>query len=194
MSFLPGLPALPVGVDIFDQAVQLFADAVSLFFGQGPEWGIFLDGQSVITADNVLTVSYRQDWRLSTHPQEEGAFATYNKVATPFEAKVRFSTGGTASDRQAFIDSIAAIAGDLNLYDVVTPEAVYASCNVVHYSYDRKAETAGIIAVDVWLEEVRVVGATSFSNTQSPGAAGQTQGGLAQAQPADQLAAGETPL
>ena len=182
MSLLPGLPALPSGVNIFDQAVLAVADiAISLFLTPQQQWGIFLDGAPVILADNVVKLEYRQGWRLSKYPQEEGAFATYNKVALPFEATVRFSTGGSPADRQSFLDSIAAIAGDLNLYDVVSPEQIYSSCNVIDYELVRSADSGvGLIAVDVKLEQVIISGAASFSNTQSPGAASQTNNGLVQ--------------
>jgi hypothetical protein len=178
---LPGLPALPLTVNVFDQATLMVADGFISSFG-AEQWGLYLNGVPIIIADNVVSLEYRQDWRLSTYPQEQGAFATYNKVATPFEAKLRFSTGGSKSDRQNFIDSIAAVAGDTNLYDVVTPEAVYPSCNIVHYDYKRAAESAGLIAVDVWVEQVVIAGAATFSNTKNPSNAAQTQNGLVQGQ------------
>lgn len=182
MSF--GLPPLPASVSVFTSAVLLAADAIASFIGIFPErWGIFLDGEPVVLADNVLTMEFRQDYRLSTYPQEGGAFATYNKVAMPFQAKLRFSTGGSLSDRQAFQQSIEAIAGDTNLYDVVTPEKIYQSCNVVHFELRRAAENAGLLSIDVWLEEVRIAGAATFSNTKSPGAAGNVNNGLVQGTP-----------
>lgn len=184
MSF--GLPPLPSTVRILEGVAGglLVADQVAQFFGIFPQrWGIFLDGEPVVLADNVLTLEFRQDWRLSTYNQEQGAFATYNKVAMPFEVKLRFSTGGSLSSRQAFQASIEAIAGDLNLYDVVTPEKIYLSCNVNHFDLKRAADSAGIMSIDVWLEEVRIAGAATFSNTKSPGAAGNVNGGLVQGAP-----------
>lgn len=181
MSF--GLPPLPDSVAVFDEAVLLAADAISAFFGLFPQqWGIFLDGEPVVVADTVLTMEYRQDWRLSKYPQERGAFADYNKVSEPFEARLRFSTGGSLSDRQAMLESIKAIAPDTNLYDVVTPEDVYLSCNVTHYDYKRGAEDVGLLKVDVWLEEVRVTGAATFSDSKTPGGAAQVDNGLVQGQ------------
>lgn len=179
MSF--GLPPLPASVAVFEDAVLLAADAISGLFGLFPQqWGIFLDGEPVVLSDNVVTMEYRQDWRLSKYPQERGAFADYNKVSEPFEARLRFSTGGSVSDRRACLASIQAISGDLNLYDVVTPEEVYSSCNVTHLDYKRSADGAGLLSVDVWLEEVRIAGAATFSNTKNPGEAGNVDNGLVQ--------------
>lgn len=179
MSF--GLPPLPSTVSLFADAVLLAADAIADLFGIFPQrWGIFLDGEPVVLADNVLTLEFRQDWRLATYPQEGGAFATYNKVAMPFEAKLRFSTGGSLTDRQAFLESIKAIAPDTELYDVVTPEQIYQSCNVSHIDLRRAHDNAGLISVDVWMEEIRIAGAATFSKTKSPGAAGDVNNGLVQ--------------
>jgi hypothetical protein len=208
-SNIPGLPALPAGVSVLFKSALMTADAVGLTFGSpsGSQWGIFSEGEAVILADNVLSVTYRQDWAISTFPLEQGAFESYDKVAIPFDAHVRFSTGGSFADRQAFLDSIAAIAGDLKLYDVVTPEQVFLGCNIVHYDYKRTAQDVGLIVVDVWLTEVRATATQQFSssqqsadesgagntrvadgfaainNPQSPSAAPRVDGGTVQAQP-----------
>lgn len=178
-----GLPDLPTGVNVFTDVVLLVADAVSLFFGVTPQWGIFLDGQPVVVADNVVAFGFKKSARISKYPQEQGAFASYNKVSLPGEPRLKFSTGGSVADRQAFIDSIAPLIDDLNLYDVVTPEVTYSGYNVVNYDYPRTADKAGLITVDVWLEEVVIAGASEFSNTASPTDSGQTNNGLVQPQP-----------
>jgi hypothetical protein len=178
-----GLPDLPAGVNVFSDAVLLVADAVSLFSGVTPQWGIYLDGEPVVVADNVMAFGFKKSARISKYPQEQGAFASYNKVSVPGEPRLKFSTGGSVADRQAFLASIAPLIDDLNLYDVVTPEVTYSGYNVVNYDYPRTADKAGLITVDVWLEEVVVAGASEFSNTASPTDAGQTNNGLVQPQP-----------
>jgi len=184
LPVISGLPALPPSVAVFNQATLLISDAINLALAlSSPHWGIYLFGIPVVFADNVVTMEYKQDWRLSTYPQEQGAFATYNKVALPYEAKLRFSTGGSLIERQAFLLSIAAIAGDNLIYDIVTPEQVYLHCNVIHYDYKREASSAGLIAVDIWLEQVVISGPATFSNTtQNPTAAPVTNNGLVQGQ------------
>lgn len=130
----------------------------------GPQWGIFKDGKSVIKADNVLSFEYKRDWTISDYPIEEGGFESYDKVQLPFDARVRFSAGGSLDTRQALIDSIEAIAGDLLLYDVVTPEKTYQSVNVVHYDLHRKSDDGvGLLKIDVYLEEVRNTAQAAFS-------------------------------
>lgn len=146
-----------------------------------PQWGIFsLAGASVIAADTVVDVEYRQDWAVADAPQERGAFTSYDKVASPFDARLAFAAGGSLANRRAFLRSIKKIAGDLNLYDVVTPEETYLNCNVSHYDYRRADGAAGIVKVSVHLVEIRETGEAALSNTAQPDGAGQKDGGQVQ--------------
>lgn len=155
----------------------LTADLVQLGL-IAPQWGIFdKSGRSVVTADSVLNVEYKQDWRISDYPLEQGAFESYNKVNTPFDARVTFVTGGSFANRQAMLASIAAIAGDLKLYSVVTPEATYPSVNINHYDYSRAEGAIGLIKVGVWVTQINISTGSTLSNTQQPsGAAPANQG------------------
>ena len=180
-----GLPPLPFGVNVYVGVAILTADAISLPGSTPQQWGLYLDGEPVVVADNVLAFGFKKAARISKYPQEQGAFASYNKVATPAEPRLRYSTGGTLADRQAFLASIDALIGDLNLYDVVMPEMTYQNYNVVNYDFDRNADNAGLLEIDVWLEEIVVAGASTFSNTTSPSDSGQQNLGLLNAQPTD---------
>jgi hypothetical protein len=165
----------------------LTQDAIGLLSGsflQQP-WGIYFGGVPVIIADNVVKVQYRQQWSISDFPVEQGAFASYDKVQIPYDARISFTTGGSAANRAATLASVAAVAGDTNLYDVVTPEAVYLSCNIVHYDYSRRSnEGLGLLKVDIWLLEVREAVSAAMSNTQDPSGASQQNGGTVQTVPA----------
>lgn len=173
INFVPGAEA---GIEL------LSADELILFpAASGPQWGIFLDGSPVVVADSVVDFTYKQEWALSDYPIEQGAFGTYDKVQIPFDCRIRFSSGGSAANRQALLDSIAAIAGDTNLYDAVTPEEVYPSCNITHYDYKRSSRNGvGLIVVDVWLLQIRIVGAATPSNTQQPSGAATVNDGTVQ--------------
>ncbi len=143
-----------------------------LYFGSifSPQWGIFQNGTPIITADSVASMEYRQEWLLSDFPVERGGFETYDKVYVPYQVRFRFTAGGSESNRQALLDSVAAVAGDLNLYDAASPEAIYINCNITHYDYRRTAVNGvGLIQVDVWLEEVRIVGSTNSDTTMPSG-------------------------
>lgn len=156
-----------------------------------PQWGLFLSGRSVVTAESVADMAYRQDWNISDYPLEKGAFESYNKVQLPYDVRLRFASGGSQERRQALLTSIAAIAGTLTLFDAVTPEAVYSNVNVKHYDYRRTSVNGvGLIIVDVWCEEVRVTTGGAFSATQAPSGAAQVNGGTVQPTSASAAQAG----
>jgi hypothetical protein len=167
-----GLPNLPSDIaGLFSAAVSLLTgDAVGLG-ANTPQWGIFLDGEPVIVADSVIAFEYSQDFHISDYPIEQGAFASYNKVQRPGEVKFRFGTGGSLTDRQAFLQSINAVISDTNLYDIVTPEITYSNFNLTHQDYRRTGQSgAGLLTVDVWAEEVRPAQlATSTITTNATG-------------------------
>lgn len=186
MPFVPLVPGVPplTSYAPFTSVGLLVTDALaflsSLF---GPQWGIFLDGFPIIISDNVVSLDFKQEWTVSDYPVEEGQFETYDKVQTPFEARVRFSAGGSEQDRFNLLQSIAAISDGVTLLDVVTPEQVYSNVTIYHYDYKRTAQNGvGLIQVDVWCMEVRQTTQTMFSNTQSPSGASSQGSGFNQAQ------------
>lgn len=161
-------------------AVELLTrDLVALLSPPGaPEWGIFLDGVPVVVADSVINFDWKNDSRISDYQVEQGSFESYNKVETPYEARFRFSAGGSAARRQRLLDSVRAIAKTRDLYDVVTPEAVYLDANVTHVDYRRTStDGVGLLKVDIGLTEVRVEAETAFGNTQTPAGASPQSGG-----------------
>lgn len=168
---VPGVPAVPRNpllVAIAEAVTLLTADSVFLPPNGSTQWGIFLGGLPVILADNVVTMDFKQDYHISNYPVEGGAFRSYDKVMTPFEAKLRFSTGGSVADRQKFVNSISEIIGDTNLYDVYTPEQIYPSVNLVHWDFARAAQNVGLLSIDIWVEQVAVTATQSFQNVKDP--------------------------
>jgi hypothetical protein len=183
---VPNVPGVPpvVFAGTAGAALNLITSDVASIFGGllgFSQWGIYFFGFPIVLADNVVGFEYRNEWTISDYPVERGSFESYDKVATPYMARVRFSAGGSEGDRAAFLASIEAIAGDLNLYDVVTPEKVYVSANIIHYDYRRSADAgAGLLTVDVWLSEVRQTATMGTQNAQDPGASSQVNGGAVQ--------------
>ena len=182
---VPGVPALPRDPLIVESTVELLTkDAVQGVLSGFPQWGIFLGGVPVVLADNVVSIDYKQDWTISDYPLEQGAFESYDKVAHPFECKVRFSAGGDVTNRQNFLNSIANISGDLNLYNIVTPEETYTSVNITHYDYRRTAiNGVGLITVDIWAIQIRVTATQQFQNVQNPTSAAPQNSGIVQTTP-----------
>lgn len=148
----------------------LTADAPGLFalFGQ-PLWGIF-DSQSgapVLEADSVFSVEYARDYHISDYQQENGAFASYNKVQVPFQAKVSFLANQL---RFNFLATAEPACASLGLVTVVMPEFAYPNANLVHYGFRRTARNGKtLILFDVWCEEVRIL--PSATSTAIPASA-----------------------
>ena len=189
---VPNAPGVP-SVNFAAAAGAPISYLIGLASGQ--QWGIYLGGAPVILCDNVVSFEYRKAWSISDYPIEEGAFTSYDKVETPFMTRVQLSTGGGPSDRAAFIASVDAIAGDTNLYDVVTPEKVYINCNVSRLDYGRRADQgAGLVVIDIGLEEIRLQAAAARGNTASPSSAPLTNGGAVQAAPATPAQAAFAPV
>ncbi len=182
---LPGVPPLAAyGTSPLLATALLTADLVSSFapIFAGPQWGIFLNGAPVVTADTVASFDFKQEFSLSDYPVEEGAFETYDKVYIPYDVRLRFAAGGSEGNRAALLQSIDAVIGDLNLYDAVTPEDVYSSVNFIHQSYTRTAQNGvGLLIVDVWCRHVMVtVQEGAGTNTAAPSGAPQTNNGQVQ--------------
>lgn len=180
---VPGVPALPS----FSASIPvlLIADAIAsiLSLFAEVEWGIFLEGNPAMDFNSVQKFEYKQDWPISDYPVQEGAFQSYDKVQLPFDNRLTLTSGSSAAERQQFLADLKIIGNSLKLYDVVTPEAVYASTNVSHIDYRRTATNGvGMIIADLWLVEIRVSATAKFSNTKSPNSAGQQGLGVQQAQ------------
>lgn len=164
---IPGLPSLASDVlDLFQPVALLVEDLFSIGSNAQSQWGIFKDGEPVVLADTVISVDFRQDFKISNYPVEQGAFSSYNKVQMPFEVKISFARGGSVADRAEFLNSIAAIIGDTNFYDVVMPEATYTSVNLTHQDFNRKAsQNLGLLVIDVYAEEVRSASLSTSNST-----------------------------
>jgi hypothetical protein len=193
----PGVPPLLRDPSVITNAIRLLiTDAVEalLFFANGPQWGVFLYGIPVLEPDSILTFGFKQEWSISDYPVEDGGFQSYNKVALPFDVRVRMAKGGDDFERRAFIDSVRLLAPTLFLLDIVTPEEIYLNCNIHHWDYEKRAQSGvSLIQVELWLTEVRVTATAVFTSTQSPADAGQQSAGNVQAVPVPSTTAASGP-
>jgi hypothetical protein len=161
---IPGLPNLPSFADFVTDIPVLTKDLIPNPFQSGqPDWGVYLDGQRALVFDAFLSIDLRKGWAIADYPIEKGSFESYNKVSLPFDARVKFASGGSEENRQALLDQVDAMSKTLLLYDIVTPEAVYKSVNIQHYDYRRTATNGvGLITVEIWFLEVRVSANSSY--------------------------------
>lgn len=178
---VPGVPSVEFAVGNFSVTL-VTEDAVGIFSGSpAAPWGIYRNGAPVVVADNVVAFQFKKQWAISDYPVERGAFESYDKVEIPFDGGFRFTAGGSDARRTALLTSIDAIDGDLNLYDLVTPNAVYIGGNVTRYDYQQTAQNGvGLLQVDVFIVEVRELAGALLSSTQSPSDAAAVNGGPVQ--------------
>lgn len=178
----PGVPPVlrqsggNLAVDVALLTADVLIGLSGLFLSQ---WGIFdASGAPAFIGDAVLGVDFRDEARVSDFPLEAGAFASYNKVDVPFDVRVTFAISADLATRAGFLADLRAAKQSLDLFTVMTPEAVYPSANIVHYDYRRQTRGAvSRIDVDVWLQEIRITAAAQFSNSQDPAAADPVDGG-----------------
>lgn len=156
------------------------------------DWMIVSDGSMapVIVPDTVPRFEYRGESRVSDYPVEQGAFASYNKVAQPFDIRMMMVCSGlnfVQSGIQAiglnlgpkymqktdFIDTLDYMLATTDLFTIVTPDKTYPSVNMVHYDYKRETKNgATMLIVDAWFQEIRVTGSATYSSSvASPSAA-----------------------
>ena len=186
MADIPNVDGVPsLASYAANDIVLLVEDLFSLIFGSSePQWGIFLDGEAVIAADSTISFEYKQDTPVSDYPVEDGGFQSYDKVQLPGDIRMRFTAGGSVSNRANFLASIDAVMNTTDLYDVLTPEQVYLGYNFSHRDINKRTASngVGLIAVDLWLTEIRVTSTATFTNTQQPGDSGQQNTGNQQPQ------------
>ena len=130
-----------------------------------PQWGVFDSNNKPIAVwDNFLGIEYLGASHIADHPVEKGAFASYNKVGLPYAVRVRVSCGESNAKRTNFLASLEKARKSLDLYSVVTPDAVYQNANIEALDYRRTQDGgAGLIVSELTLREIR-----QTSTTESP--------------------------
>jgi hypothetical protein len=180
----PGVPPLLRNAariaDTATSGLLGISDELDLLIGAEPvKWGVFdAAHQPVAVADSVISFEYRNGSRISDYPLEQGAFASYNKVANPYDAKVRMVCSGSEAKRTVFINALEAASKSIALYTVVTPEVTYLNANIESWDYRRESSNgAHVIIADLHIREIRETATAAFSAPKSPSAADtQSQG------------------
>ena len=203
---LPGVPlmaraALTTIIDVTSvlNIARVFAKQAPVDFlfqatKAAPVWGVFnTGGAQVINADNVMAFDYRGEYSVSNFPVQQGAFASYNKVAHPFDTSVILTKGGSESDRTAFLLQCETVANSLDLYNIITPEKQYLNVNATRMELSRKdVKGAFFVIVELFFTQIVQVDAqysangtqaTSTANASTPQALPPVNQGNVQALP-----------
>lgn len=181
----PGVPAVArdAANSVATTEDQLSSDSITVTATAAGQWGIYtVAGALALDPDTIEAVGYDAESRLADYPIEEGGFETYDKVALPFQNRVVMTKGGTLNQRRAFVKAVEEMRGDLELYNVVTPEWTYLNVNVARVSLDRAREQGGgLVRVELQLQEIRQNATASFSQTRDPASADSVSNGSVQA-------------
>ncbi len=174
---LPGVPALlRSGARILDTITMGrfgFGDKLDALIGAEPvKWGVFSPGQIEIASyDSVFAVGIQNESHISDYPLEQGAFASYNKVETPFDVTVTLTCGGTEERRATFLSDLEEARHGLSLYSVMTPERTYENVNFVSLNIQRSTrEGANMIIAQLVGREVREKASAAYSQPKEPAA------------------------
>jgi hypothetical protein len=171
---LPGVPSLArmAGLAVIPPATFAALDSLNLpFLQELTRWGVFTpDGATqVLSPTSIVAFEYGNEARVSDYPLEQGAFATYNKVATPFGCRVRMTIGGTEAKRSAFISTLDTMLAATSVYSVLTPERVYLNVTLAGYDFRRESKNGvTLLTIDCTFREVRLTGLSQFSDSGAP--------------------------
>lgn len=182
-----GIPALLGKVANVTNTVSLVVSDVLGILGlfAGPQWGVFnQDGTIALQPDSIISLDFKRELLVPNYPMEQGAFESYNKVATPSDTSVRMTKGGSSSDRAAFLVAVSTLVKSLTLVNIAMPEGtLIRNVNAVRFDLRRTSTNGvGLITVDMAFREIRVTATTAFSNTAQPSGADAASNGNVQPQ------------
>lgn len=171
---VPGVPALLRSFTVPSAGAilnRVLGAAAAEVFGQNI-WGIFdSKGTEVLVADSFLSIDYQNGARVSQAPQEEGSFASYNKVANPFDCTVMLTIGADKAARTAFLQKVEDMLASTDLFTVVTPERTYTNASLENSSYRRNSAN-GVTLITVTLNFVQIRSSATSTTTPTQDASG----------------------
>lgn len=193
----PGVPPLPVPPAGYNYPAPAANESTletdsSASVDRIPQWQITdANGAELLTPDSVIEFEYRGEMKVSQYPMEQGSFASYNKIEMPFDARMTVACNGNGSmTRDAFLGTIEALRKSLILISIVTPDATYQNCNLVHFDYRRESRQGiSLILAQLWFQEIRIVSAGTTTTAQPDGADPKANGQLSPVDPTPQQAA-----
>lgn len=163
-----GIPALLNGAQIPFQILtqaRAIANLVLDYFGLlAPSYGIYLNNKPALVVDGFIDFAINNASNIANYRLEKGAFATYNKVITPFEIRAVIVRQGGIDEINACLNSLESISNDLNLYDVVTKDIVYSRCNLERYSYRKESENGvNVLYAELIFKEIMNTAESAFT-------------------------------
>lgn len=167
----------------------------------------------VLKATHVETLDIGKSSTISSAPQEDGTFLSYNKIKNPYQITLRLICDGSDSGnmwenmlpgfvrglmgngvddvKKAFMTELDRIVEDTDLYYVSTPEKMYRNVNIIGYRIHRGPDgTSDMLIADITLQEVRQVSATGWTTAKKPQGEPTKDNGTVQPKPMPDASAG----
>lgn len=121
-------------------------------------WGVYTnDFQVALAADSVVSFKYRGEEKIASHPTENGGFASYNKVAMPYDIQMTITCSGNGrQSRDQILSKLEELKASTDTYVIVTPDYSYTGANMITYDYTRTAKNGvSLLQVALYFQEVR---------------------------------------
>lgn len=150
------------------------------------EWTLLDEGGgTAVTFTSFVDIDLRSEGQALSYPIEEGSFANYNKVDSPFDIRVTLATQGSDSDFEYILNKLDEYKNEAVKLSVSTPSILYESMTLETYSYKRSRDAgAGMLTVELTLVEVREVETqvttSVITKPKNPTSSGKVNTGKAQ--------------
>lgn len=183
---VPGVPALlrsatmPTVDSLVNQGISAAVEAI---FG-AETWGVYDEsGNLALDHEAFGGIEYQNAYLVSNYIQEDGAFASYNKVGTPFDCRVKLFVSEDKAARSNFLSALDFMVKKIDTYSLVTPEITYPSATLEGYRYRRTSRRGTrVIEAELMFKEVRKNTDTTKTETATPQAQPETSMGQIQEQ------------
>lgn len=204
VPLVPGVPSIarllsPARTVAQQQSTQpsLASQAQQVRVNASPVWQLTDKyGNSVLDFDGCIGFEWKGESKIPNYPIENGHFSSYNKVATPYDARMTVVCNGRGKlTRSQFFSKIEELADSLDLLQIITPDHVYKSCNLMHADYTRNSRHGvSMITAQLWLVEIRTTAESTVTTSQPQGQSTQPVGRVAPVDATKKQAAAATSI
>lgn len=167
---IPGVPALKQVTDFSEGVIDRYSPNSLINRLRNNFWGIYQDkdGNSPFS-DKYLTheVSHTANVKVSTAPQEKGAFVSYSFTQNPDGVTVTVSKSG---DKTRFLAECKSMIKNEVLCYIVTPFGTYSKMKAESMNPVLNLESIDLLVFEIKFIEVRIIDQTVIKKTTSTNA------------------------
>lgn len=144
-------------------------DALALIASSIPQLNTPVPIYAIVQSDTFIPLTLPSSWgefsprytvALSDYPQEQGAFAVYNKVIRPREIDVELVKTGSDLARFTWLAAIEQQESNnpLQLYTLIAPQGVYTDYTIAGISYTTRREKGqNMLYLTIKFQEIPVL-------------------------------------